>query len=111
MLGIAGLALCALMLGIISADYIANRRAETIVVTKSEIEQSRESRQAAAVDDNQWAISAQHDDMSVIVYVSSSGKYHFISDCSKMKNYTEMTLGKAIFMGYSACSECSSGMA
>lgn len=41
------------------------------------------------------------------VYVSSSGKYHKVSDCSGMKTYTEMTLSEAIDAGCSACKKCS----
>lgn len=104
--GIICLALGVLLLGVICVDYFVNRRAETIVVTKSEIEQSRENRQSPEDDDDYRTIAAQYDDLSVIVYVSLSGRYHFTSDCSSMKEYTEMPLGKAIFMGYSACSRC-----
>ena len=48
--------------------------------------------------------SSQSD--SRTVYVSKSGKIHFKSDCSGMKNYTEMTYAEAIAAGYSLCSKC-----
>lgn len=105
-LSIISIALCVLLLGIVCADYIAGRRAETVVVTKSEIEQNRANKQGTEADDNLRAIAARYDDISVTVYVSSSGKYHFASDCSGIKEYTKMSLGKAIFMGYSACGRC-----
>lgn len=40
------------------------------------------------------------------VYVSSSGKYHRISDCSGMKSYTEMTLSEATDSGCTPCKRC-----
>lgn len=43
---------------------------------------------------------------STTVYVSRSGKIHSVSDCSGMKNYTEMTLGEADGKGYDYCSNC-----
>ena len=45
-------------------------------------------------------------DMSQEVYVSSSGIYHYVSDCSGMKNYEEMTLGEAIAEGCRPCENC-----
>lgn len=40
------------------------------------------------------------------VYVSNSGKIHLKSNCSGMKNYTEMTLGNADSRGYEYCKNC-----
>lgn len=40
------------------------------------------------------------------VYVSASGKYHSKSNCSGMKNYTEMTLTQAKDNGYDPCKKC-----
>lgn len=40
------------------------------------------------------------------VYVSNSGKVHLKSNCSGMKNYTEMTLGEADSRGYEYCQKC-----
>ena len=40
------------------------------------------------------------------VYVSGSGKYHYVSDCSGMKHYTEMTLAEAVASGKKPCSDC-----
>lgn len=42
----------------------------------------------------------------VTVYVSNSGKYHSKSNCSGMKNYTEMSLDEAIGAGHVACKKC-----
>lgn len=41
-----------------------------------------------------------------IVYVSKNGVIHFKHDCSGMKNYTEMTLEKAVEAGYKYCEHC-----
>lgn len=41
-----------------------------------------------------------------IVYVSNNGIIHVESDCSGMKNYTEMTLEEADAAGYDYCSKC-----
>ncbi|MBO7667065.1 MAG: hypothetical protein J6T26_01260 [Firmicutes bacterium] len=40
------------------------------------------------------------------VYVSRNGVIHLESDCSGMKNYTEMTLEEADAGGYEYCSRC-----
>ena len=40
------------------------------------------------------------------VYVSNKGKYHYKSNCSGMKNYTEMSLSEAKEHGYEACKKC-----
>lgn len=40
------------------------------------------------------------------VYVSRNGVIHVESDCSGMKNYTEMTLEEADAAGYEYCSRC-----
>ncbi len=42
----------------------------------------------------------------VVVYVSASGKYHSRSDCSGMKNYTEMGREAAEDAGHTACKKC-----
>lgn len=42
----------------------------------------------------------------LMVYVSSTGKYHKKCDCSGMKNYTEMTMQQAIDAGHIACKRC-----
>lgn len=44
--------------------------------------------------------------VSVIVYVSNSGKYHKRPDCSGMKHYTEMSLADAKSSNYAACKKC-----
>lgn len=46
------------------------------------------------------------DEIAVTVYVSNSGKYHSKSNCSGMKNYTEMSLDEAIDAGHVACKRC-----
>ncbi len=46
------------------------------------------------------------DEITVTVYVSNSGKYHSKSNCSGMKNYTEMSLDEAIDAGHVACKKC-----
>ncbi len=46
------------------------------------------------------------DEIVVTVYVSNSGKYHSKSNCSGMKNYTEMSLDEAIGAGHVACKKC-----
>lgn len=46
------------------------------------------------------------DEITVTVYVSSSGKYHSKSNCSGMKYYTEMSLEEAIEAGHIACKKC-----
>lgn len=43
---------------------------------------------------------------TVTVYVSSTGKYHTVSDCSGMKRYTEMSLSEAVAAEYTACKKC-----
>ncbi len=46
------------------------------------------------------------DEVVMTVYVSNSGKYHSKSNCSGMKNYTEMSLDEAIDAGHVACKKC-----
>ena len=46
------------------------------------------------------------DEITVTVYVSNSGKYHSKSNCSGMKNYTEMSLDEALDAGHVACKKC-----
>lgn len=46
------------------------------------------------------------DEIAVTVYVSNSGKYHSKSNCSGMKNYTEMSLDEAKDAGHVACKKC-----
>ena len=46
------------------------------------------------------------DEITVIVYVSKTGKYHRNNDCSGMKYYTEMSLDEAIDAGHAACKRC-----
>lgn len=55
----------------------------------------------AVLPGNAWAA-----DMSREVYVSSSGTYHYVSNCSGMKNYTEMSLGEAVDNGCRPCENC-----
>lgn len=50
--------------------------------------------------------SAYATDYSRTVYVSSSGKYHYLSNCSGMKHYTEKSLQKALDDGDIACKKC-----
>ena len=45
-------------------------------------------------------------DPQTTVYVSRNGVIHFKHDCSGMKNYTEMTLEKAVEAGYKYCEHC-----
>ena len=53
------------------------------------------------------ATLAHAQDMSRIVYVSRTGsKYHYVSNCSGMKNPTSMTLQEAINKGKTPCSNC-----
>ncbi|MBQ8170848.1 MAG: hypothetical protein IJZ95_02535 [Oscillospiraceae bacterium] len=40
------------------------------------------------------------------VFVSSTGKYHSVTDCSGMRSYSEMSLSEAIEAGCSACKKC-----
>lgn len=42
----------------------------------------------------------------IIVYVSSSGKYHANPDCSGMKHFTEMLLDDAAEAGHAPCKRC-----
>lgn len=46
------------------------------------------------------------DQITITVYVSNSGKYHSKSNCSGMKNYTEMSLDEALDAGHVACKKC-----
>lgn len=45
-------------------------------------------------------------DLGRTVYVSGSNKYHFVSNCSGMIHYTEMTLRQAMDKGAVACPNC-----
>ena len=40
------------------------------------------------------------------VYVSRSGIYHYVSDCSGLQHYSVMNLEQARYSGYSPCSNC-----
>ena len=44
--------------------------------------------------------------ISATVYVSNAGKYHRRSNCSGMKQYTEMSLNDAKAAGHVACKKC-----
>lgn len=46
------------------------------------------------------------EEISVTVYVSSTGKYHSKSDCSGMKSYTAMSLDESLDAGHVACKKC-----
>ena len=41
-----------------------------------------------------------------VVYVSNSGIYHYVNDCSGMKHYTAMELQNALACNYRPCSNC-----
>lgn len=51
--------------------------------------------------------NAAAQDGSRIVYVSRTGtKYHYVKDCSGMRNPSSMTLDQAISSGKTPCSNC-----
>lgn len=51
-------------------------------------------------------ITSLDSESGAVVYVSASGKYHADPECSRMKEYTEMTLSQALAEGCTACSIC-----
>ncbi len=56
--------------------------------------------------ENDVSQSAEHTLQTIIVYVSSAGKYHRNKDCSGMKNSTAMDMDAAIYDGYVPCRKC-----
>lgn len=54
-----------------------------------------------------FPINSYADDGDRVVWVSKTGsKYHYIQDCSGMKNPIETTLSNALAMGKQPCSNC-----
>ncbi len=61
---------------------------------------------SAAPQEASVEINKTSPNVSIIVYVSNSGKYHNRPNCSGMKNYTEMSLNEAKAADYAACKKC-----
>ncbi|WP_270405191.1 S-layer homology domain-containing protein [Candidatus Collinsella stercoripullorum] len=56
--------------------------------------------------ENGISVRSEYADPTRTVYVSNSGVYHYVSDCSGMKHYTTMTLQQARSQNKRACNNC-----
>lgn len=90
----------------IDGTKIVLSECEAITATATTMSMQTTSIPAESMDEPIVNETFESETATVIVYVSTTGKYHSKHDCSGMKTYTEMAYDDAVENGYVACKRC-----